>query len=93
MKVIKGDYRRQNSRHANELTEPSKATFYKKIIEALTNSEGLPFGEIANKANLHSQQVSKRLSELEKQGKIEVIGKTKSKETGMPVSVWAIKKD
>lgn len=78
----------QNSIDAHESIKPSKETLHAKIKAALKVIEKGTFREIAKQANLQDMQVWKRLSELERVGKIENVSDKICTVSGRSCSVW-----
>lgn len=84
------DFRPENIREANATVD--RYTMHQKIMNVLSKKNySLTFREIAYYGNMKAESVWKRLSELEKENKIEVAGKKKCQFTGKSVTLWKIK--
>ena len=79
---------KQTSILAHESIKPSKESLYIKIKTALKVIEKGTFREIAKQANLQDMQVWKRLSEMERVGKIENVSDKICTVSGRSCSVW-----
>lgn len=77
-----------NSIQAHNSVKPSKEFIHAKIVKALSVINSGTFREIAHECNLQDMQVWKRLSELERMGKIENISDKKCEISGRSCSVW-----
>ena len=82
-----------NSQIAHESIKPYKEDLHSKIYDALEKIESGSFRDIAAVLGLEEQQVWKRLSEMEKSGKIENFETKLCPKSHRPVSVWRIKKE
>ena len=85
------DTRKQNSIEAAKLIEPHKSRLHKIILSALANIGGQGTkDEIAAFTCLKSEQIHKRMSELEKLNMVEPNGK-KLGDSGRSITVWRLK--
>ncbi|MDP9954738.1 DNA-binding Lrp family transcriptional regulator [Epilithonimonas hungarica] len=80
-----------NSRIAHEGIKPFKEDLQSKIYDALEKIESGSFRDIAKASGLRDEQVWKRLSEMEKENRIENIGTKLCEISHRPVSIWHIK--
>lgn len=78
----------QNSIQAHESIKPSKEFIHAKIVKALSIIGSGTFREIAHAFGLQDQQIWKRLSELERVGKIENVSDKICTVSGRSCSVW-----
>ena len=76
---------------SHELIKPHKENVHLKILKTLVEIRKGSFRDIANESGLKERQVWKRLSELERQGKIKASETKICPETQRPVTVWKIK--
>lgn len=83
------DYRETNSTEANKSVD--KETVYQIILDTLFtyNKDGMTKDEISHHSTLTPEQVHKRMSELEKLGKICPNGKRKGN-SGRNQTVWKL---
>lgn len=79
------DTRTENSREAHATVNKDK--HYTIILYTLFNNEGLTKDEIAQNSILNSEQVHKRMSELERAGKVKPNGKRKGM-SGRNQTIW-----
>ena len=88
---IFSDYRPENVREAKQAIQPHLSRLHSIILSALNNlgGEGTK-DEIAAFTDLAPEQVHKRMSELEKDGKIIPNGKRMGN-SGRNITVWKIK--
>jgi len=85
------DLRQENSREAQKAIQPHLSRLHSIILSALNNLGGeATKDEIAAFTCLKSEQVHKRMSELEKQGKVIPNGKRKG-DAGVNITIWKIK--
>ena len=85
------DLRQDNTREAHNAIQPYLSRLHSIILSALNNLGGeATKDEIAAFTCLKSEQVHKRMSELEKQGKVVPNGKRKG-DAGVNITVWKIK--
>ncbi len=82
-----------NSQIAHNSIKPFKEDLHSKIYDALEKIESGSFRDIAAELGLEEAQVWKRLSEMEKAGKIENFDTKLCPKSQRPVSVWRIKKE
>jgi hypothetical protein len=81
--------RNQNSKAAHEFTKPAKKAYWEKIMDALNDLKGgATFEELADKAGLRPDQVWRRLSEMERDGKIFNTGVSRPLKSGCSGAVW-----
>lgn len=80
-----------NSQIAHESIKPYKEDLHSKIFDALEKIESGSFRDIAKASGLRDEQVWKRLSEMEKENKIENFSTKLCEISHRPVSVWRIK--
>lgn len=94
------DNRKQNTQEAREQIKPHLGRIHSIIIGALKNDElvckihdevGLTPEEIASQTALEYHQIHKRMSELEKMGKVYPDGKRKGF-SGRNQTVWKLTK-
>ena len=78
----------QNSIQAHNSIKPSKEFIHAKIVKALTVIGSGTFREIATECNMQPDQIWKRLSELERLGKIENVSDKICTVSGRSCSVW-----
>jgi len=87
------DTRKQNSREAHESVNKEKV--HQVILDTLfvwqtyPCHEGMTKDEISNRCNLTSEQVHKRMSELEKAGIVKPNGKRKGA-SGRNQTIWKL---
>ena len=86
------DTRKQNSREAHESVNKEKVQ--QVILDTLFScktlrAEGMTKDEIADHSRLKSEQVHKRMSELEKAGKVKPNGKRKGS-SGRNQTIWKL---
>ena len=79
---------KQTSILAHESIKPSKEVLHSKIIAGMRKIKKGTFREIAKQANLQDMQVWKRLSEMERVGKIENVSDKICTVSGRSCSVW-----
>jgi len=85
------DFRAENTREAKQAIQPHLSRLHSIILSALGNLGGeATKDEIAAFTCLKSEQVHKRMSELEKQGKVIANGKRMGN-SGRNITVWKIK--
>lgn len=78
-----------NSKAANDFMKPIKKSYWQKILDALDELKGGgTFEELAEKADLRPDQVWRRLSELQAQGKIFNTGISRPLKSGLGGAVW-----
>ena len=88
---IFSDYRPENVREAKQAIQPHLSRLHSIILSALGNLGGeATKDEIAAFTCLKSEQVHKRMSELEKRRKVEPNGKRMGN-LGRNITVWKIK--
>jgi transcription initiation factor IIE alpha subunit len=85
------DFRSENVREAQGAIKPHLNRLHSIIVSALNNmgGEGTK-DEIAAFTCLQSEQIHKRMSELEKNGKVEPNGKRMGN-SGRSITVWKLK--
>lgn len=84
------DNRKQNSRDANKSIQGHKSRMHKIILSALANIGGQGTkDEIAGFTCLKSEQVHKRMSELEKLNLVTPNGK-KLGDSGRSITIWKL---
>lgn len=79
-----------NSIQAHESVKPSKEFIHAKIVKALSVINSGTFREIATECNMKDQQIWKRLSELERLGKIENVSDKVCEISKRSCSVWIL---
>lgn len=79
------------SKISADLITPHLPNLHEKIVDTLTIIKRGTFRQIAEASGLRSEQVWKRLSELERQNKIIANGITLCSVSNRPVTVWEIK--
>jgi len=90
--LLTPDTRKQNSREAHESVNKEKV--HQVILDTLfacktLRAEGMTKDEIADHSRLKSEQVHKRMSELEKAGKVKPNGKRKGA-SGRNQTIWKL---
>jgi hypothetical protein len=90
--LLTPDTRKQNSREANQSVDKEKV--HQVILDTLfacktLRAEGMTKDEIADHSRLKSEQVHKRMSELEKAGKVKPNGKRKGT-SGRNQTIWKL---
>ena len=79
-----------NSIQAHESIKPSMEFIHAKIVKALSVIQSGTFREIATECNMQPDQIWKRLSELERLGKIENVSDKRCEISGRSCSVWTL---
>ena len=79
-----------NSIQAHESVKPSKEAIHAKITKALSVIQSGTFREIATECNMQPDQIWKRLSELERLGKIENVSDKVCEISKRSCSVWQL---
>ena len=80
----------QNSIDAHNSVKPAKEAIHSKILKGLTEIHSGTFREIATACNMHPDQVWKRLSELERSGKLQNVSDKRCEISGRTCSVWTL---
>jgi hypothetical protein len=87
----KKDLRQENVRESHNAIQPHLSRLHSIILSALNNLGGeATKDEIAAFTCLKSEQVHKRMSELEKLNKVEPYGKRKG-DAGVNITIWKTK--
>lgn len=81
---------KNNSLEAFESIKDTRETMHRKIRAALSEMGKGTFRIIARKLQIRDDQVWRRLSEMERTGKIERCGNTIDSVTGRSVTLWKI---
>ena len=79
-----------NSIQAHESIKPSKEFIHAKIVKALSVIQSGTFREIATECKMQPDQIWKRLSELERLGKIENVSDKVCEISKRSCSVWQL---